>query len=330
MKRCQSSRATVSVIVPLYNKGRHVERAISSILAQTCPACEIIVVDDGSTDEGPERALRFSDPRIRLMRQQNKGPGAARNAGLRTAQGKYVAFLDADDEWLPHFLEKGLAFLENDDMNVTAVFQGIIDSRGLSKSNDTEEGRLDGVYEVDAGTDVNLIRKILSFACTCTALLRTDVVKKNGGFFDTYKCVVGEDSHLFYKVVFNERIGIISEPSGIYHTEASELWGYEHKTLLPLEPFLKDPHDIIESCPPAKRDVLHQVLAIRAIEVARVQALWGRRGVAKALIGKFCEKQYINRKKVRRVRFMAEVAPVLPLIRLGIRFGRFIVGEKRV
>ena len=94
---------TVSAVIPLYNKGPYIERALRSALAQTLPLREIIVVDDGSTDDGPDRALRLAQnsTNIKLVRQPNRGPGAARNAGLALAKGKYTAFLDADDEWLP-------------------------------------------------------------------------------------------------------------------------------------------------------------------------------------------------------------------------------------
>ncbi|MCI0380021.1 MAG: glycosyltransferase family 2 protein, partial [Gemmataceae bacterium] len=105
----------VSVIVPLYNKAKYVERALTSISAQTAHDLEILVVDDGSTDGGGDMAERFAELRLRLIRQDNAGPGAARNRGLAEARGEFVAFLDADDEWLPDYLEKNLALLEGSD-----------------------------------------------------------------------------------------------------------------------------------------------------------------------------------------------------------------------
>ena len=103
----------VSIVMPLYNKAPYVLRSLESVGAQTVTDLEIIVVDDGSTDEGPDLVARSSDPKIRLVRQANAGPGAARNRGLMEAQAPYVAFLDADDCWLPQFLEQNLAFLES-------------------------------------------------------------------------------------------------------------------------------------------------------------------------------------------------------------------------
>jgi glycosyltransferase involved in cell wall biosynthesis len=107
-----SDMAPVSVVIPLYNKCKYIERALNSLIAQKYPALEIIaVVDDGSTDEGLEKLIALKNPMITLIRQENKGPGSARNSGLATANGKYIAFLNADDEWYPSFIETGISFL---------------------------------------------------------------------------------------------------------------------------------------------------------------------------------------------------------------------------
>jgi glycosyltransferase involved in cell wall biosynthesis len=95
----------ISVVIPLYNKATHVRRAVNSVLSQSFPDFECIVVDDGSTDGSGDIVAGIPNPRIRLIRQSNGGVGAARNRGSSEARGELVAFLDADDEWKPNFLD---------------------------------------------------------------------------------------------------------------------------------------------------------------------------------------------------------------------------------
>src|SRR5687768_2011753 len=87
----------VSVIIPAYNAGKHLAETVQSVLAQTYSGFEIIISDDGSTDNTSGIAQSFGDPKIRYSYQQNSGVSAARNNGAKAATGKYLAFLDADD-----------------------------------------------------------------------------------------------------------------------------------------------------------------------------------------------------------------------------------------
>ena len=94
----------ISVVIPLFNKAPYVVEAVRSALACDYPPHEVIVVDDGSTDDGPQRVRALADPRVRLVSQPNRGVSAARNRGVDEAHGEYVAFLDADDYWTPGYL----------------------------------------------------------------------------------------------------------------------------------------------------------------------------------------------------------------------------------
>lgn len=94
----------ISVVIPLFNKSNSIERAICSVLAQTHHHFELIIVDDGSTDDSYAKLNAYPDPRIKLFRQPNQGVSAARNKGVELASADYVAFLDADDCYHPHFL----------------------------------------------------------------------------------------------------------------------------------------------------------------------------------------------------------------------------------
>jgi glycosyltransferase involved in cell wall biosynthesis len=103
----------VSVIVPAYNYARYLGQALDSILGQSRPPAEVIVVDDGSTDHTAAVAANYGD-RIRYLHQANRGPGAARNVGVEHAHGQFLAFLDGDDWWEPAKLEWQLAVFEAD------------------------------------------------------------------------------------------------------------------------------------------------------------------------------------------------------------------------
>jgi len=106
-----SCRHLVSVIIPCYNDGRYLADAVDSVLAQSYRPVEVIVVDDGSTDNTADVARCYCD-RVRLIQIPNSGPAAARNAGLRAASGEYVQFLDADDRLERRKLEHQVAFLD--------------------------------------------------------------------------------------------------------------------------------------------------------------------------------------------------------------------------
>jgi glycosyltransferase involved in cell wall biosynthesis len=102
----------VSVIIPSFNYAHYLPTAVSSVLAQTFRDFELVIVDDGSTDNTREVAARFSDPRVRYVHKANGGLAAARNTGIENSGGDFLAFLDADDLWLPNFLEVMLATFE--------------------------------------------------------------------------------------------------------------------------------------------------------------------------------------------------------------------------
>lgn len=103
---------TVSVIIPVYNVEKYIAETIESVLAQTYQDFEIIIVDDESPDNSIEICRRFTDERIRIFQQKNRGLAGARNTGIRHSQGNYIALLDSDDLWLSEKLERQVNFLE--------------------------------------------------------------------------------------------------------------------------------------------------------------------------------------------------------------------------
>jgi len=103
----------ISVVIPVFNAAPYIAQAIDSVLSQTLPPDQILVVDDGSTDATPEIVQRYQ-PRVQYLRQANQGPGAARNLGLRESKGDLLAFLDSDDLWLSDKLRLQKAALDAD------------------------------------------------------------------------------------------------------------------------------------------------------------------------------------------------------------------------
>ena len=116
------SQPRVSVVVPLYNKARFIGRCLDSILAQSFSDFEVIVVDDGSTDASLELARVYQrDPRVRVVSQQNAGPGAARNRGAQEARGEFLAPLDADDAWEVNYLSESVRLLDSYGASVASL-----------------------------------------------------------------------------------------------------------------------------------------------------------------------------------------------------------------
>lgn len=108
-------KGLVSIITPMYNGEKFIAETIQSVLDQTYLKWEMIIIDDGSKDNGPEIVKKYvnTDKRIKLVTQKNGGSASARNNGIRQAEGQYIALLDADDTWNPDFLEKQLTLMHN-------------------------------------------------------------------------------------------------------------------------------------------------------------------------------------------------------------------------
>jgi glycosyltransferase involved in cell wall biosynthesis len=124
-------RPVVSIVIPCYNQAHYLSDALHSVLGQTFTDWDVIIVNDGSTDNTAEIVSQFTDPRIRYIYQENQGLGGARNSGIQAAQGEMIALLDSDDVWEPKYLEEMLDRL-NGYSEAAAVYCGIqhINSRG--------------------------------------------------------------------------------------------------------------------------------------------------------------------------------------------------------
>ena len=123
----------VSVIIPVYNAEKYIAATLQSVLLQTYENFEILIVDDGSPDRSIETCQQFEDSRIKIIRQANRGLPGARNTGIRHASGDYLAFLDADDIWLPEKLNKHVQHLNNSPtVGISFCYSAFINQQGNS------------------------------------------------------------------------------------------------------------------------------------------------------------------------------------------------------
>jgi glycosyltransferase involved in cell wall biosynthesis len=211
----RSDRTTVSVVIPTYNRANDLVRAVKSVLGQTRPPDEIIVVDDGSTDDTGAKIETF-DGRVVYIRQENRGPGAARNRGIAAAHGEWIAFLDSDDRWLPEKLETQLHLTletgypvsfhdfrkEAPNDSAASVSWNRHVSEQVLRLPPLPTGRVDRFYE--------LVTRFASFFLPSTMLVRRDVLETLGCFDPSFR--TSQDVELFmriaprYDVLFIDRV----------------------------------------------------------------------------------------------------------------------------
>jgi len=200
---------TVSVIIPNYNYGRFLREAIDSVLGQTHPPHEVIVIDDGSTDES-RQILESYGSRVRVHFQKNEGVGAARNKGAEMASGEILAFLDADDYWSPLKLEKQLAELEaKPDVGLVHCGLQYVDGKG----------GLGDAYLVGYAGDVaeNLLRfePVIS-GPGGTSMIPRSVFLEVGGYDINKDLHPSEDWELSYRIATRYKFAFVPEPLLFY------------------------------------------------------------------------------------------------------------------
>jgi glycosyltransferase involved in cell wall biosynthesis len=183
----------VSVIIPAYNAIATLDAAIGSVLAQTYPDFELIVVNDGSSD-GTAEVLRGYGDRIRVIEQENGGAASARNAALEIARGDYIAFLDADDLWKAELLAKLVPVLDADQNCVLAYADlEIIDSNGNSLNTS-----LIGETNAHAPTLDEMLRRVWPIMPSAV-VMRKSVLEAIGGFCAEFKSCTYEDLYCWMR-----------------------------------------------------------------------------------------------------------------------------------
>lgn len=207
------NRADVSVIIPAFRAEATIRRALASVAAQTLRPKEVIVVDDGSpdrtSDEARAMAGTLGDIPLRVIRQDRAGPGAARNRALREASAAFVAFLDADDEWLPAKIERSFAHI-TDGLVLVAHDGFIVDASGGRSLNACARR-----FTEPRDPFVTLYRK--GFIDTCSVVARRGAVLAAGGFDE--QLPNAQDFDLWLKMLAppGARFVVFAEPLVLYH-----------------------------------------------------------------------------------------------------------------
>ena len=201
----------ISVIIPAYNAAAFVREAIDSVLAQTHPDVEVIVVDDSSTDDTPAILSSYGD-RIRVHRQPNGGVSAARNRGASMSSGEWIAFLDADDVWTPDKLERQLASATTPISYTNRYNFGL---RG-----DLPEDQSEATPLLDGDIFVALMLRG-NFVTTSSVMIRRALFLDLGGFARSPR--VCEDWDLWLRVAARHEFGVVANPLVGYRFTAASL-----------------------------------------------------------------------------------------------------------
>jgi len=222
----------ISVVIPLYNKKATVLRALNSVLNQIVLPEEIIVVNDGSTDDSELVVANLDHPMVRLIHQPNAGVSAARNKGIKEATGEWIAFLDADDEWLPGYLETIIDLnVRYNDAKFLATAYYRRDHKGLNRKvilnrlHFTDNGILDNYFEVAVSSEppVN----------SSAVVVNKKALELIGGFPKGVKS--GEDLLTWARLAVHNKLAYSTFPLSVFNQDAA--YNYNEKpNRLPQDP----------------------------------------------------------------------------------------------
>jgi glycosyltransferase involved in cell wall biosynthesis len=229
------------------------------VLGQSESNLELIVVNDGSTDRSAAIIMAEIDPRIYVIHQPNKGPGAARNHGMRLAQADYVSFLDADDELLPEFVAIGLRVLEENPDCALVNFSWLLgagreDQSILHRAKGIKEGK----YCVDGHLNPTQLKQQLDYMHSGAIMVRKNVVEGLGGYYEDRGCTYGEDSYLWIQIMLDCVVYRLPSPLMWFHCENSEL-GVGRKTVHPIVPQLVEHQTYLRKFPRSQRSLVRRL-----------------------------------------------------------------------
>lgn len=207
---------SISVVIPLYNKAPHIRETLESVFAQTYPPDEVVVVDDGSTDNGFQIVSEISNPKLILVKQENQGVSKARNTGIGRAQGDYVAFLDADDFWNPNHLEELAKLIVNfPDLGLYSTAYTLCTEGRYSVPISTFPPGFFGIINDFLNTYANN----LSLVSSSTACVNRESIISIGCFPENIDH--GEDTITWVNMALRYRMAHSSLVTSVYNQDAS-------------------------------------------------------------------------------------------------------------
>lgn len=221
--------AKVSVIIPTYNCAQYISEAIDSVLQQTYQDFEILIIDDGSHDTTREIVKRYAakhSNKIRYFFQENKGPAAARNKGLRESGANYIALLDADDLWLPNRLKEGVSILDQmPDVGLVHSATIRIDENGKFLEKPKRNSRF------LSGSIAKFLLTRKAHISSPTVLFKKECIEKAGYFDENPQCIGVEDRDLWIRIAKAYKIFYIPQALAYYRIHKRSLSNNSEKAL---------------------------------------------------------------------------------------------------
>jgi glycosyltransferase involved in cell wall biosynthesis len=223
-----------------------------------------------------------------MIRQPNAGPGGARNRGATEACGELLAFLDADDAWEPEYLADSDRLLDEYGPRVATITHALrVEPDGRSSASSWRKPCIpQGRYRVTPQSPPNLVAALLRIMFSQSTVIRKRAFWVAGGYYAKDRCLFGEDTYLWLNVLLRYEVSFSVRPLVVRHLNSSQL-ALNWKGIRPIEPFLINESDVIERCPREYRDLLRQVLALRACKTASVYGYFGDSAQARRLVRKF-------------------------------------------
>jgi len=310
----------VSVIMPTYNREKIISRAIDSIFKQTYSNWELIVSDDGSTDNTAVLIKQYArdDYRIKyISRDKNSGPSAARNFGIAKSKGKYLAFLDSDDEWAPHHLNECIGILEREDVEATISLWCENKSGELYAIDTPYEGKdylklaieklkpiiKDKFHFMGPDFFKFALLEYFFFNHINTLVLKKDIIEKIGLFNE--KLFLCEDLDFLFRVYIDSKVCFIKDYHFIYNHGTGNIYAFIDRNNMDMEVLAKDKKAVIKFTKAEMYKIILRKLWLK--RVRKRKGLEDKKecidGLKKYMAEKYFTLGYLNR-KVRKLRSM--------------------------